>query len=311
MDLVFKWGNAMNLNNIDYKLLKALDAVVTEQSFERAAQRLFITQSAVSQRIKLLEKSFGEPLLIRSSPPKSSPLGRLLLGHYQRVLQLETELNQQLDSQSNRSQILPLAVNADSLASWLIEALSPLLQQQNVQLNLFVQDESTTWERMQSGEALACLSSKKKAISGSDSHFLGYMEYVCVASPDFMDRFFGLGVNRQSLQHAPAMSFDQHDDMHLAFLREHFDLEVGQYPCHTVRSSEAFVDLTLASGAYSFNSVFSVKKYLRSGLLIDILPEHKLRVPLYWHCWQLGGEIMQLLSEQVISYAREVLKQPE
>ncbi|TEW49256.1 LysR family transcriptional regulator ArgP [Psychromonas algicola] len=298
----------MDLSNIDYKLLKALDAVVSEQSFERAAQRLFITQSAVSQRIKLLEKLFGEPLLIRSTPPQSSELGRLLLGHYQRVLQLETELNQQLDLKSNQSQTLPLAVNADSLASWLITALSPLLQQKNVQLNLFVQDESTTWERMRSGEALACLSSKEKAISGSDSHFLGYMEYICVASPDFIERFFKQGVNKESLKHAPAMSFDQHDDMHLAFLREHFQLEMGQYPCHTIRSSEAFVDLTLASGAYSFNTEFSVREHLRNGRLIDILPEHKVRVPLYWHCWQLGGELMQELSMQVINYARQVLE---
>jgi len=298
----------MDLSNVDYKLLKALDAVVMEQSFDRAAQRLFITQSAVSQRIKLLEKHFGEPLLIRSTPPQASHLGRLLLGHYQRVLQLEMELNQQLDLQSNQAQTLPLAVNADSLASWLITALSPLLQSKNIQLNLFVQDESTTWERMRSGEALACLSSKAKAISGSDSHFLGYMEYICVASPDFIARFFKQGVNRQTLQHAPAMSFDQYDDMHLAFLREHFDLEMGQYPCHTIRSSEAFVDLTLASGAYSFNSHFSVEVHLKSGQLMDILPEHKVRVPLYWHCWQLGGELMQDLSEQVISYARQVLK---
>ena len=299
----------MDLSNIDYKLLKALDAVVMDQSFERAARRLFITQSAVSQRIKLLEKQFGEPLLIRSTPPQSSPLGRLLLGHYQRVLQLEMELNQQLDLQSNQAQTLPLAVNADSLASWLITALSPLLQQKNIQLNLFVQDESTTWERMRSGEALACLSSKAKAISGSDSHFLGYMEYVCVASPDFIDRFFKQGVNKKSLLHAPAMSFDKHDDMHLAFLREHFQLQMGQYPCHTVRSSEAFVDLTLASGAYSFNSVFSVETHLKTGQLVDILPEYKVRVPLYWHCWQLGGELMQQLSAQVVSYARQVLKQ--
>lgn len=298
----------MDLSNVDYKLLKALDAVVMEQSFDRAAQRLFITQSAVSQRIKLLEKHFGEPLLIRSTPPQASPLGRLLLGHYQRVLQLEMELNQQLDLQSNQAQTLPLAVNADSLASWLITALSPLLQNKNIQLNLFVQDESTTWERMRSGEALACLSSKEKAISGSDSHFLGYMEYVCVASPDFIARFFKNGVNKQTLQHAPAMYFDQYDDMHLAFLREHYDLQMGQYPCHTIRSSEAFVDLTLASGAYSFNSLFSIETHLNSGRLVDILPEHKIRVPLYWHCWQLGGELMQQLSEQVIDYARQVLK---
>ena len=46
-------------SNIDYKLLKALDAVVIEQNFERAANRLHITQSAISQRIKLLETQLG------------------------------------------------------------------------------------------------------------------------------------------------------------------------------------------------------------------------------------------------------------
>lgn len=121
--------------------------------------------------------------------------------------------------------------------------------------------------------------------------------------------FFSEGVNKASLQHAPAMAFDQYDDIHLAFLRDHFQLTLGQYPCHTVRSSEAFVDLTLASGAYSFNSTFSVDAYLQTGRLVDILPDYKLRVPLYWHCWQLGGELMQELSEQVVSYARKILKQ--
>ena len=36
----------------DYKQLQALDVVVSEQNFERAARRLNLTQSAVSQRIK-------------------------------------------------------------------------------------------------------------------------------------------------------------------------------------------------------------------------------------------------------------------
>ncbi|EIM4385493.1 LysR family transcriptional regulator, partial [Escherichia coli] len=38
----------------DYRTLQALDAVIRERGFERAAQKLCITQSAVSQRIKQL-----------------------------------------------------------------------------------------------------------------------------------------------------------------------------------------------------------------------------------------------------------------
>lgn len=50
----------------DYRALQALDTVIRERGFERAAQKLCITQSAVSQRIKQLENLFGQPLLVRT-----------------------------------------------------------------------------------------------------------------------------------------------------------------------------------------------------------------------------------------------------
>lgn len=54
----------------DYRTLQALDAVIRERGFERAAQKLCITQSAVSQRIKQLENMFGQPLLVyRTAAP--------------------------------------------------------------------------------------------------------------------------------------------------------------------------------------------------------------------------------------------------
>lgn len=292
----------------DYKLLSALDAVLRDQNFEKAAKRLHITQSAISQRIKLLEAEHGQPLLIRSQPIKPTALGQKLLGHYQRVLQLESELNKQLDK-SNQLQSLPLAVNADSLATWFIDALSALLQQQQIELNLYVEDESRTWERLSTGEVLACVTSKEKVMNGGESHFLGYMEYLCVATPNFIQRYFPQGINQQSLQHAPAMAFDQHDDMHLRFLEDHFSLQQGQYPCHTVRSSQAFVDITLADGAYSLNSRLHIEKEINSGQLIHILPDKIIYVPLYWHCWQLSGALMSELTQNIISHCQQVLQQ--
>ncbi|WP_411993007.1 LysR family transcriptional regulator ArgP [Agarivorans sp. DSG3-1] len=299
----------MKLGDIDYKLLKALDAVLSEQSFERAAQRLHLTQSAISQRIKALESQLGQPLLIRSQPLMPTELGQRLLGHYQQVLQLETELASQLNVDDTRAQALPLAVNADSLASWLIPALSPTLQQQRVEMNLYVEDESRTWQRMRSGEVLACVTSRAAAVAGSESHFLGYMEYLCVATPEFAQRFFPKGVNRESLSLAPGMSFDQHDDMHIQFLSEHFSLSPGQYPCHTVRSSEAFMELALASGAYSLNPRLHVAKHLTNGSLLNLTPALQVRVPLYWHHWQLAGKLMKQLSEQIRSYTKRCLPQ--
>ena len=292
----------------DYKLLMALDAVLREQSFDKAAKRLHITQSAISQRIKQLEAEHGQPLLIRSQPILPTALGQKLLGHYQRVLQLESELIIQLDKQK-QLQPLPIAVNADSLATWFIDALAPLMKTQQIELNLYVEDESKTWERLSSGEALACITNKPKAMSGGESHFLGYMEYLCVATPNFIARYFSQGIDKHSLQQAPAMIFDQHDDMHLQFLAEHFSLQQGQYPCHTVRSSQAFVDLTLADGAYSLNSRLHIEKEINSGQLTHILTDKIIYVPLYWHCWQLSSELICTLTENIISHCQQVLIQ--
>ena len=60
---------------MDYKLLKALAAVLDAGGFEKAAQHLNLTQSAVSQRIRLLEDQIGAILLTRTSPPVATEAG--------------------------------------------------------------------------------------------------------------------------------------------------------------------------------------------------------------------------------------------
>ncbi|MDX1298352.1 MAG: LysR family transcriptional regulator, partial [Pseudomonas sp.] len=60
---------------LDYKLLAALAAVVEQAGFERAAQVLGLSQSAVSQRIKLLEARVGQPVLVRALPPVPTEIG--------------------------------------------------------------------------------------------------------------------------------------------------------------------------------------------------------------------------------------------
>ena len=44
---------------LDFRQLAALAAIVEEQSFDKAAQKLHVTQSAVSQRLKQLEDKLG------------------------------------------------------------------------------------------------------------------------------------------------------------------------------------------------------------------------------------------------------------
>ncbi|CAG8999248.1 MAG: HTH-type transcriptional regulator ArgP [Candidatus Celerinatantimonas neptuna] len=293
---------------MDYKLLRALDAVVVSQSFDRAASLLSITQSAVSQRIRQLEQHWGEPLLVRAQPLQLTALGQQLIGHYRRVSQLEQQLQEQLEPDSKKPMPFPLAVNADSLAIWLLDALSKPLRLGDIELHLTVENEAQTWQRMQSGEVLGCITNREKPVSGAVSIPLGVLTYLCVASPAFIKRYFDEErISIQQLRQAPAIAFDQRDDMHFQFIESLFGLKPGEYPCHTVRSSETFVSMTESGYAYCMIARQQVPIQLEQGRLINLFPEHSIRVPLYWHYWLFSGSIMEQLSGMIVQYSQSIL----
>lgn len=59
--------NDMNLNQVDLNLIVHLDVLLREKNVTRAAERLGITQPAMSNILRRLRKLFGDPLLVRSS----------------------------------------------------------------------------------------------------------------------------------------------------------------------------------------------------------------------------------------------------
>src|SRR3989344_4769214 len=69
------------MSTYDPAALECLAAIVEEGGFERAAQRLNVTQSAVSQRLRALEAQVGSVLIVRSRPLRPTSAGQLLLKH--------------------------------------------------------------------------------------------------------------------------------------------------------------------------------------------------------------------------------------
>ena len=111
---------------LDYALLSALAAVVRTGSFERAADQLNVTPSAVSQRIKLLEERTGAVLVVRGQPCLATEAGQRLCQHVEQVALLESALRQNLPGlqPERRPVTLRIAVNADSLATWFVPAMA-------------------------------------------------------------------------------------------------------------------------------------------------------------------------------------------
>ena len=76
---------------------QTLVEAVTMGSFSRAAEKLFVTQSAVSRRIQCLEEHYGYPLLDRSgSVLVPTEAGRIVMEKANKMLALERELMQDL-----------------------------------------------------------------------------------------------------------------------------------------------------------------------------------------------------------------------
>ena len=86
--------------DINFELYKVFYYVAVSLSFSEASKKLFISQSAVSQSIKTLERKLEQPLFIRSTKKvQLTPAGTLLLKHIEPAVNLiQRGENQLLDS---------------------------------------------------------------------------------------------------------------------------------------------------------------------------------------------------------------------
>ncbi|VXC49991.1 HTH-type transcriptional regulator ArgP [Pseudomonas sp. 8Z] len=293
----------------DYKLLAALAAVVEQAGFERAAQVLGLSQSAVSQRIKLLEARVGQPVLVRAMPPAPTEIGRRLLNHVQQVRLLERALQGQvpgLDEQVQHER-LRIAINADSLATWWAAAVAEFCAEQRVLLELVVEDQEVGLKRMRAGEVAGCVCSVERPVAGARSLALGSMRYLAVANADFIARHFGAEPTAANLARVPAIVYGPDDQLQHRYLAE---LGVtGSFAYHVCPSSEGFVRLTESGLGWGLVPELQVRGELASGALLALLPGHVIDVPLYWHYWRSGGELLSGLTEQLRRAAAGALVQ--
>ncbi|MFC6633906.1 LysR family transcriptional regulator ArgP [Microbulbifer taiwanensis] len=291
----------------DYKLLSALAAVVEQAGFERAALALGLSQSAVSQRIKLLEARVGQPVLVRATPPQPTDLGRRLLNHVQQVRLLERDLRGQVPAldEGDQPERLRIAINADSLATWWAQAVAGFCTERQVLLDLVVEDQAVGLKRMRAGEVAACVCAVERPVAGARSIALGAMRYRALASPGFIARHFPAGVTPEALARSPAIVFGPDDYLQHRYL-ESQGIE-GTFSHHLCPSSEGFVQLTSRGLGWGLVPELQVVDELASGELVELLPGRSLDVPLYWHHWRNGGELLAELTGQLVATAAKLL----
>ena len=281
----------------EHKHIAALMHVVEEQSFEQAAQKLHITQSAVSQRIKLLEDKLGQVLLLRTQPLKATDNGQALIRYYRQCQLLETELQQTLTTKSQQGFIrISIGINADTLDTWFLPAIQPLLSQHRFLLDIKVDDQDETHKLLQRGDVSGCISSWDKSPQGCHCFPLGSVAYRCVATPDYIRRYFPQGPDAASFRLAPVAEFNHKDQLQNQYLKRYFNLNAGEFPCHRVPSSYGFLQLIEQDAACGMVPDHQCQPLLEQGRLQEVTPDQYLDIPLYWHVWDLKSEFLQTLT---------------
>ncbi|WP_035884498.1 LysR family transcriptional regulator ArgP [Cupriavidus metallidurans] len=297
---------------LDYAALSALAAVIREGSFERAARALNVTPSAISQRIRLLEERVGCALVVRDQPCRATETGRRLCQHVDRVRLLEQELQGALPALAPEGVTrvaLPVAVNADSLATWAAPAIATFAAAHPVLMEVAVDDQDHTTEWLRSGAVLAAVTGTGRPAAGCNSRPLGAMRYLAAASPAFMQRYFADGVGAGTLAEAPSLVFNTKDELQVRWARRLCHRHV-ELPRHTLPSSQAFVTAALAGMGWGLHPQALVAPYLANGTLVELVPGAPLDVPLHWQYARAASGLLDGLSREVLAAARAALLLP-
>ncbi len=277
--------------------LETLLAITEEGTFEAAAQRLHLTPSAVSQRMRALELAAGQVLVRRATPATATAAGEPLARLARQLRLLDAETAAELGDA--RVLELPVAVNADSLATWFRPVLDGVAAMPATALRLHVEDQAFSHDLLRRGEVLAAVTSEPRPVQGCSVEPLGGLRYTAAAAPALLDRHRrGRGVDWSTL---PMVVFNEKDNLQDEVLGLH---GAGRPPIvHRVPSTADFHE--------------AVRRGLGWGMLLDPqLGPDVVRLPgtrpvvvrLHWQRWRLDSPALATLSHHVHEAARALTR---
>ena len=282
---------------MDAVQLATFQAVVEEGSFEAAARVLHVTPSAVSQRIKALEQDVGQVLVRRAKPCTPTSAGEALVRFAGQVALLEQEA---LDAargapaSGGRTRI-SVVVNADSLHTWFMPALSGL---PTLTFDLHQDDQDYTADLLRAGTAMAAVTAQHVAVQGCRVERLGAMRYLAVAAPSLGFEDFAT---------APMILLNRKDRLQHRFLASLTRRRLDP-PIHYVPAAAAFAEAIRLGLGWALMPEQIARDDIRAGRVTDLTPGRHLDVPLYWQYWRMESAALTALTAAVRRAAAAALR---
>jgi len=293
---------------ISPELAETVAVVVDEGTLDAAARRLHITPSAVSQRIKTLEEQLGRTVLVRSKPARATDAGAAVVRLARQLALLEHDVLAELgvgDEGSRALVSVPLAVNADSLATWFLPPLARLSARLPVVFELHRDDQDFTAGLLESGTVMGAVTSRATPVAGCRVSTLGTMRYEAVATPEYLARWLPDGVEAGALAVAPVVEFDRRDDLQSQWLTAR-GVDASAPPRHYVPASNDFATAIKLGLGWGLLPRFQSADALDSGALVP-LGGPPIDVALHWQQWNLRSPLLDAVADEIVAEGRRVL----
>ena len=278
--------------------LEALVAIADHGTFEAAARHLHVTPSAISQRVRALESQLGRVVVQRTTPCRPTPDGEVLLRLARQVQLLHDELGEALDHGGAATVDLPVAVNADSLATWFRAVVGVVAGWDDVALRLHVEDQGFSAGLLRSGDVLAAVTSEPTAVQGCSVERLGALRYVPAATAGLLARWRrGRGLDWAGM---PVVVFNEKDTLQHDLLASR-GVAVPRV-VHRVPTSADFAE------AVRLGLGWGMIPEPQLGELVPLVRRLHVDVDLHWQRWRLDSPVLDQLTTSVRESAREALR---
>lgn len=284
--------------------LETLLAILDEGSFENASLALSISPSAVSQRVKALEKTVGRVLVSRTQPAVATEAGEVLVQAARKMTLLQDETRQQL---SERLAEIPLsiAINADSLSTWFPPVFAKVGTWGGATLKLRIEDEAHTLSMLRRGDVLGAVTREGEPVAGCEVVELGTMRHLSVATPALRDRYTSEGV--VDWEQMPVLRFGPKDVLQDRDLEGRVERPHGRRRISIVPSAEGFGEAIRLGLGWGLLPEAQAAPMLAAGDVIQ-LDDQVVDTPLYWQRWRLESRLLARLTDAVVDAAHSGLR---
>lgn len=227
---------------MDLRFVETFVWVARLQNITRTAETLFLTQSAVSNRIAVLETEVGMALVDRRDRQfRLTPAGEKFLDHAEHLLAIQHRIKRDLGKTSQAPIALRLGVIETVSHTWLIQLMEWLREKNpNIQYELNVEMTPALHQQFRRGGLDLLFSAESVAGKGTKNEKLLPMEMVFVGHKSLAEKG---RLSIATILASELITFQRNSQPHQALVQALTGQGAGDKRLHSVSVISAMVKL--------------------------------------------------------------------